>query len=116
MRGREPRWRLPAALRRGETIIGSPGPDFLMTDLLQKLPSTMVLGVLAAVFLVTCRKHSSMRIRLWVWGWGLVLSHFAIRLLDEGVGLPRSLTTAVDLTLLLFAGLSFAISSSPIAE
>jgi two-component system, NtrC family, sensor kinase len=87
-----------------------------MTGLLEKLPSTMVLGTLAAVFLVTCRKHSSMRIRLWVWGWGLVLSHFAVRLLEEGAGLTRSLTVAIDLTLLLFAGSVFAVSSSPIAE
>jgi signal transduction histidine kinase len=87
-----------------------------MTGLLQKLPSTMVLGTLAAVFLVTCRKHSSARIRLWVWGWGLVLSHFAIRLLEEAARLSHSLAVAIDLTLLLFAGIAFAVSSSPIAE
>jgi two-component system NtrC family sensor kinase len=87
-----------------------------MNDLLQKLPSTMVLGTLAAVFLVTCRKHSSIRVRLWVWGWGLVLFHFAVRLLDESRAIPHRLTIAADLTLLLFAGISFAVSSSPIAE
>src|SRR3954451_16875493 len=87
-----------------------------MNGLLQKLPSTIVLGTLAAVFLVTCRKHSSIRVRLWVWGWGLVLFHFAVRLLDESGTIPHRLTTATDLSLLLFAGISFAISSSPIAE
>src|SRR3954466_8744454 len=87
-----------------------------MNGLLQKLPSTMVLGTLAAVFLVTCRKHSSIRVRLWVWGWGLVLFHFAVRLLDESGAIPHRLTIATDLTLLLFAGISFAVSSSPIAE
>jgi two-component system NtrC family sensor kinase len=87
-----------------------------MNDLLQKLPSTMVLGTLAAVFLVTCRKHSSIRVRLWVWGWGLVLFHFAVRLLEESLAVPHRLTVAADLTLLLFAGIAFAISSSPIAE
>jgi two-component system, NtrC family, sensor kinase len=88
-----------------------------MNELLQKLPSTMVLGTLAAVFLVTCRKHSSVRVRLWVWGWALVLSHFAIRLLEEGqIGLTHSAAVAIDLTLLLFAGIAFAVSSSPIAE
>src|SRR4051812_43873833 len=87
-----------------------------MNGLLQKLPSTIVLGTLAAVFLVTCRKHSSIRVRLWVWGWGLVLFHFAVRLLDESGAIPHRLTIATDLTLLLFAGISFAVSSSPIAE
>ena len=87
-----------------------------MLGLLQKLPSTIVLGTLAAVFLVTCRKHSSMRVRLWVWGWGLVLSHFAIRLIDEALPVSHSLAMAVDLSLLLFAGIAFAVSSSPIAE
>jgi len=76
----------------------------------------MVLGTLAAVFLVTCRKHSSIRVRLWVWGWGLVLFHFAVRLLNESGAIPHRLTVAADLTLLLFAGISFAVSSSPIAE
>jgi len=87
-----------------------------MNDLVQKLPSTIVLGTLAAVFLVTCRKHSSVRVRLWVWGWGLVLFHFAVRLLDESHAIPHWLTVAADLTLLLFAGIAFAVSSSPIAE
>jgi signal transduction histidine kinase len=87
-----------------------------MSGLLEKLPSTMVLGTLAAVFLVTCRKHSSIRVRLWVWSWGLVLFHFAVRLVGEGVFVPHGLVLAADLTLLLFAGISFAISSSPIAE
>ena len=87
-----------------------------MNDLLQKLPSTIVLGTLAAVFLVTCRKHSSIRVRLWVWGWGLVLFHFAVRLLDESHAIPHWLTIVTDLTLLLFAGIAFAVSSSPIAE
>jgi signal transduction histidine kinase len=87
-----------------------------MNGLLQKLPSTMVLGTLAAVYLVMCRKHSSIRVRLWVWGWGLVLFHFAVRLLEEGLAIPHRLTLAADLTLLLFAGISFAVSSSPIAE
>ena len=63
-----------------------------MNSLLQKLPSTMVLGTLAAVFLVTCRKHSSIRVRLWVWGWGLVLFHFAVRLLNESGAIPHRLT------------------------
>ncbi len=76
----------------------------------------MVLGTLAAVFLITCRKHTSVRVRLWVWGWGLILFHFAVRLLEEGAGLPHEFSTAADLTLLLFAGISFSISSSPIAE
>lgn len=87
-----------------------------MNDLAQKLPSTIVLGTLAAVFLVTCRKHSSVRVRLWVWGWGLVLFHFAVRLLDESGAIPHRLTIAADLTLMLFAGIAFAVSSSPVAE
>src|SRR5437899_10100847 len=87
-----------------------------MNGLLQKLPSTIVLGTLAALFLVTCRKHSSIRVRLWVWGWGLVLFHFAVRLLEESLAVPHGLVLAADLSLLLFAGISFAVSSSPIAE
>src|ERR1700744_630657 len=87
-----------------------------MTSLLQKLPATIVLGTLATVFLVTCRKHSSARVRLWVWGWGLVLSHFAIRLLAEAAGFPFWLVTALDLSLLSFAGIAFAVSASPVAE
>ncbi|HWR13191.1 MAG TPA: ATP-binding protein [Terriglobales bacterium] len=87
-----------------------------MTGLIQKLPATLVLGILAAVFLVTCRKHSSVRVRLWVWGWGLVLSHFAIRLLEEASRLPRTFIIAADLTLVSFAGIVFVVSSSPIAE
>lgn len=87
-----------------------------MNALFQKLPSTIVLGTLATVFLITCRKHSSVRVRLWVWGWGMVLLHFAVRLLREGAAIPPTLATAADLTLLLFAGMAFAVSSSPIAE
>jgi signal transduction histidine kinase len=87
-----------------------------MTAFLQKLPSTIVLGTLAAVFLITCRKHSSMRVRLWVWGWALIVFHFAVRLLEEAIVLPHWFTTAADLTLILFAGISFAVAASPIAE
>lgn len=87
-----------------------------MASLLQKLPATIVLITLAAVFLVTCRKHSSARIRLWVWGWGFVLSHFAIRLLGEVGAIPKFLVLALDTSLLCFAGIAFAVSASPIAE
>ena len=87
-----------------------------MNSLLQKLPATIVLGTLATVFLLTCRKHSSVRVRLWVWGWGFVLFHFGIRLLAEVHGIRESVGTAIDLSLLCFAGTAFAVSSSPIAE
>lgn len=87
-----------------------------MTSLLEKLPATIVLGVLATVFLVTCRKHSSARVRLWMWGWGFILAHFAIRLLAEVGGIPLALSAGLDLTLLGFSGIAFAISVSPVAE
>ncbi len=87
-----------------------------MNGFLQQLPSTLVLGTLATVFLITCRKHSSVRVRLWVWGWGLVLFHFAIRILEEPFSVPHQLVVVADLSLLLFAGIAFAISSSPVAE
>jgi len=87
-----------------------------MTSLLQKLPATIVLGVLATVFLVTCRKHSSARVRLWMWGWGYILAHFAIRLLAEVGGVSLAVSTGIDLTLLGFSGIAFAISVSPVAE
>src|SRR5438309_729323 len=87
-----------------------------MTSLLQKLPATIVLGTLATVFLITCRKHSSARVRLWVWGWTFVLSHYAIRLLAEVGVIPARLSLAIDLILLCFAGIAFAVSSSPVAE
>jgi len=87
-----------------------------MTSLLQKLPATIVLVTLASVFLVTCRKHSSARVRLWVWGWGFVLAHFAIRLLAEASNVSEGLSTAIDLSLFSFAGTAFAVSSSPVAE
>jgi len=87
-----------------------------MTSLLQKLPATIVLVTLAAVFLVTCRKHSSARVRLWVWGWGYILSHFAIRLLGEAGFIPERLDIALDTTVFCFAAIAFAVSTSPIAE
>lgn len=87
-----------------------------MTSLLQKLPATIVLVTLAGVFLVTCRKHSSARVRLWVWGWGFILAHFGIRLLGEAVALPAWLIMSVDASFFFFAGISFAVSASPIAE
>lgn len=88
-----------------------------MTALLEKLPATIVLGTLTAVFLVTCRKHSSARVRMWTWGWALILSHFAIRLFADTTGVvPHWIINATDSTLLLFGGSAFAVASSPIAD
>ena len=87
-----------------------------MTSLLQKLPATIVLGALAAVFLATCRKHSSARVRLWMWGWGFILAHFAVRLLADVGGLPLRLSTGIDATLLGCAGIAFVVSVSPLSE
>jgi two-component system NtrC family sensor kinase len=53
---------------------------------------------------------------MWAWGWVLILLHFGIRLLEEWLRIPHQLTMATDLILLLFAGISFAVSSSPMAE
>lgn len=87
-----------------------------MTSLLQKLPATIVLVTLAAVFLVTCRKHTSARVRLWVWGWAFILSHFAIRLLGEVGAIPHWFNVSLDTSLFFFAGIAFAVSASPVAE
>ena len=87
-----------------------------MSDILDKLPSILVLAVLVGIF-VSIRKHSpSPRIHLWIVAWTLVLIHFFVEVFEGHTGLLEGIIESIDVGALEIAGVLFAVSMSTIAE
>lgn len=86
-----------------------------MTGLIQRLPSTLVLGTLATVFLITCRKQNTARVRLWVWSWALILLNLITVLLQDGSDFSNWLRALSDASLLM-ASVAFVISTTPLTK
>ena len=80
------------------------------------LPNLIALAVLVAVFWAISRKSTSRQVRLWLFGWALVLAHFAATLFAPDRAIWSQLTTLVVLGSLILASIAFLISVSAIAS
>jgi len=87
-----------------------------LSQLLDKLPTILVLGVLVATFLSLRRHMPSVRMQLWGFAWGLIFLHFFVQVLETHTGLTEQLIEAVDLSALELSGLVFLVSLCPFAE
>ncbi len=85
-----------------------------MIGLLSRLPSTMMLGTFATVFLIASLRHRSARIRLWAWAWALILLHLAFTLCQELS--PSGWVEGCSYLTLIFAGIAFALSFTHLAQ
>jgi two-component system, NtrC family, sensor kinase len=87
-----------------------------VTNLLDKLPTILVLAVLVGIFL-SLRKHApSARVRLWVYAWALIFLHFFIELFATHTGAVEQLIESADLTALELSGVVFVVSLIPEVE
>lgn len=89
-----------------------------MAQLLERLPTILVLAVLVGIF-VSLRKHSpSARMRLWILAWALIFAHFFVQLFEvEGrTGLLEGICDSIDLAALELSGIVFLVSLSRSAE
>jgi C4-dicarboxylate-specific signal transduction histidine kinase len=88
----------------------------LMSAILDKLPSILVLAVLVGIF-ISIRKHSpTPRIHLWILAWTLVLVHFFVQVFEVHTGLVEGIIESIDIGALEIAGAIFAISVSTTVE
>lgn len=87
-----------------------------MNQIVDKIPSIIVLSSLVGLFLALYRKHRTLRVRFWAFGWGLILLHYVLRTYGSVTGHLPFLLIAVDLVALQVAGVAFLISTSRIAE
>lgn len=77
------------------------------------LPSLVALAILVVVFRAILRQGAAERLQLWLTAWILVLIHFVAAFVDVGQGLWARAATAVSLSALELASISFLISMSP---
>ncbi len=87
-----------------------------MQDFVQGLPPVLILCALVAVFVWLYRQTPTTRVRYWVFGWAIMLVHFAVDLWTPKSDLAARLVGAVSLSTLAIAGLAFLISVSRYVE
>ncbi|HEV2289246.1 MAG TPA: ATP-binding protein [Candidatus Acidoferrales bacterium] len=81
-----------------------------MANLLQKMPTILVLAVLVGTF-ISLRKHSpSVRTRLWIFAWTLIFLHFFVQIFETHTGFVENIIESVDLAALDLAGVIFLVS------
>ena len=81
-----------------------------MSDVLDKLPTILVLAVLLGIFIALRRHSRSWRVPLWIAAWALILLHFVAQLFEAGTsGLARA-ALAVDMASLALASSVFTVS------
>ncbi len=102
---------LPLARSGGGRDNGGTYPKGTMRDLIQQLPTVLVLGALVAIFVALQRRDRSLRMRYWLVGWGLMFLHFFVSLLDISSSYGR-FENFVEMASLLLTGLAFLISVS----
>ncbi len=77
---------------------------------LRALPTLLVVGALVAIFLSIQRQNRTPRLRLWLFGWGLVFVHLCLELISPLSGVPGRLLVTAQLSTLAVAGVSFVVS------
>lgn len=88
----------------------------LVTLLLEKLPTILVLAVLVGIF-ISLRKHStSERMRLWIFAWALIFLHFCLQVFETRTGVIEGILESIDLGALELAGVVFLVSMTTGAE
>jgi two-component system, NtrC family, sensor kinase len=88
----------------------------IVTPLLDKLPTILVLAVLVAIFL-SLRKHApSARIRLWTCAWAFIFLHFFIQAFETHTGTLETILESVDIAALELSGVVFVISMLRLVE
>lgn len=88
----------------------------VVTALLDKLPTILVLAVLAGIFL-SLRKHApSARMRLWTYAWALIFLHFFVEAFETRTGTIELIIESIDIVALELSGLVFSISLIPGVE
>lgn len=85
-------------------------------DVLDKIPTFLIVGVLVIIFVSLKRHGRSSRLTLWTVGWTLVFTHFLAQLLEPDHGPANSLLLAVDAGSLQAAAVTFLVSVSAVAE
>lgn len=82
----------------------------MVTPLLEKLPTILVLAVLVTIF-VSLRKHTeSVRVRLWIFAWALIFVHFFIQVFETRAGVVEEIFESIDLAALELSGVVFLVS------
>ncbi|HKV28844.1 MAG TPA: ATP-binding protein [Candidatus Acidoferrales bacterium] len=88
----------------------------LVTLLLDKLPTILILAVLVAIF-VSLRKHSpSERTKLWIFAWALIFVHFFVQIFETHTGVLENIFESIDLGALELSGVVFLVSLARSAE
>ncbi len=85
-------------------------------DVLEKIPTFLIVGVLVIIFVGLKRHGRSARLTLWTVGWTLVFTHFLAQLLEPDHGPANSFLLAVDAGSLQAAAVTFLVSVSVVAE
>jgi two-component system NtrC family sensor kinase len=85
-------------------------------DVLDKIPTFLIVGVLVIIFVSLKRHGRSARLTLWTVGWTLVFTHFLAQLLEPDHGPANSFLLAVDSGSLQAAAITFLVSVSSVAE
>ena len=82
----------------------------VVTTILDKLPTILVLAVLVGIFL-SLRKHApSARLRLWTYAWALIFLHFFIEIFETRTGAVEKIFESIDLGALELSGIVFVAS------
>jgi signal transduction histidine kinase len=77
---------------------------------LHTLPTLLVVGALVATFLSIQPQQRTPRLRLWLFGWGLVFVHLCLALVAPGSGLAGLLVETARLATLAISGMVFVVS------
>jgi signal transduction histidine kinase len=82
----------------------------VVTTILDKLPTILILAVLVGIFL-SLRKHApSARLRLWTYAWALIFLHFFIEAFETHTGAVEKIIESIDLGALELSGIVFVAS------
>jgi len=93
-----------------DVFVVLPTPGVLVTTILDKLPTILILAVLVGIFL-SLRKHApSARLRLWTYAWALIFLHFFIQAFETRSGAVEKLIESIDLGALELSGIVFVAS------
>lgn len=89
-----------------------------MAELFTRMPPALITGVVVAVFFALQRQSPSVRVRLWLAAWVMMLLRFCIFLLPADFpppGLWSNLLTTVGIAALDIAGILFVVSLTQVA-
>jgi two-component system, NtrC family, sensor kinase len=99
-------------------LLDSPDPfkGRIVTGLLEKLPTILILAVLVGTF-ISLRKHSpSERTRLWIVAWALIFLHFFVQIFETHTGVVELIFESIDLAALELSGVVFLVSLARSAD